>query len=266
MNTRLMLAGLALGVALLTGKAAMAHGSGGDIAVFTTNGQVDIGYAKLDEDDIEQIAFDPSDSVFQAVLVPLTPNPIIPWDLSSTEPGYDGNEGALPGLAEIYWNLLELSYWDGSGTPAFSPATHVEGGYAPQPVNTHPDGGFHAHQHFGLKDLTADGQPIADGVYLAELTVSVTGLDDSAPYYMVALVEDLVNTDADPVALANEIGEAVIAYMEDPSGDAPMVAGKDFTFYADAIQYAEALAVPEPTAIVLVAVLVGCCVSTQRRD
>ena len=78
------------------------------------------------------------------------------------KPGYDANEGALPGLAEIFWNLQELSYWDGSGAPAFVPATDVEGGYAPQPVITHGDGGFHSHEHFGLSDLTADGQPIAE--------------------------------------------------------------------------------------------------------
>ncbi len=256
------LVSLALGDAA---QEAFAHGSGGDIAVFTTAGKADVGYAKLDDDDIVQIAFDPNDSLFQAVLVPLTPNPIIPWDLSSSEPGYDANEGALPALAEIFWNLQELSYWDGVGAPSFTPAIGVSGGYAPQPVITQASGGFHAHEHFGLEDLTADGQPIPNGVYLAKFTISVTGLEDSDPYYMVSLVESLVNEAADPVALAEELGDAVIAFMEDPSSGVPVFAGKDFSFYASAIRHAESLAIPEPTALALVAML-ATCVPARRRS
>lgn len=259
---------IAMGLASLTacGAApeAFAHGSGGDIAVFTTGGKADVGYAKLDDDDIEQIAFNPNDSVFQAVLVPLAPNPIIPYDLSSSEPGYDANEGALPALAEIFWNLQELTYWDGVGSPNFVPATGVSGGYAPQPVITQASGGFHAHEHFGLKDLTADGQPIPNGIYMAKFTISVSGLADSDPYYMVSLVESLVNDAADPVALAEELGEKVIAFMEDPSSGAPIVVGKDFSFYASAVQHADALAVPEPTTLALAAMLAMCAAARRR--
>jgi hypothetical protein len=259
---------IAMGLATLTvcsvATEAFAHGSGGDIAVFTTNGKADVGYAKLDDDDIEQIEFNPNDSVFQAVLVPLVANPIIPYDLSSTEPGYDANEGDLPAFAEIFWNLQELSYWDGVGAPTFSAATGVSGGYAPQPVITQASGGFHAHEHFGLEDLTADGQPIPDGVYLAKFTISVDGLADSDPYYMVSLAESLVNEAADPIALAEQIGEAVIASLQDPSSGAPVVAGKDFSFYAQAIQHAELLAVPEPTSLALVAMLAA-FVPARRR-
>lgn len=258
-----------LGLASLTmcgaSPVAFAHGSGGDIAVFTTGGKADVGYAKLDDDDIEQIAFDPNDSVFQAVLVPLVgAPPFIPYDLASTEPGYDANEGALPGVAEIRLNLQELQYWNGVGAPSFAPAVGVSGGYAPQPVLTNVDGGFHSHQHFGLKDLTANGQPIPNGVYLAKFTISVTGLADSDPYYMVSLVESLVNEAADPVELAEEIGEAVIAFKEDPSSGARVIAGKDFSFYASAIQHAESLVVPEPASLALVAMLAA-CVPARRR-
>ena len=259
---------IAMSLASLTacgaGPEALAHGSGVDIAVFTTGGKADVGYAKLDDDDIVQIEFDPNDSVFQAVLVPLVPNPIIPYDLSSSEPGYDANEGALPALAEIFWNLQELTYWDGVGAPSFTPAAGVSGGYAPQPVITQASGGFHAHEHFGLKDLTAEGQPIPNGVYLAKFTISVSGLADSDPYYMVSLVESTVNGAANPVALAEEIGEAVIAFMEDPSSGAPIVGGKDFSFYASAVRHAEALTVPEPATLALVAMLAA-CVPVRRR-
>ena len=260
---------IAMGLASLitfgAAPAVFAHGSGGDIAVFTTAGQADVGYALLDDDDIHQIAFDPNDSVFQAVLVPLVgAPPFIPYDLASTEPGYDANEGALPAVAEIRWNLQELQYWNGVGAPSFATAVGVSGGYAPQPVLTTVDGGFHSHQHFGLEDLTADAQPIADGVYLAKFTVSVSGLTDSEPFYMVSLVESTVNSAADPIAMAEEIGEAVIGFMADPSSGAPVVAGKDYSFYASAIQHAESLTVPEPTTLALVAMLAA-CVPARRR-
>lgn len=82
---------------------------------------------------------------------------------------------------------------------------------------------------------------------------------------MVSLAESLVNEAADPIALAEQIGEAVIASLEDPSSGAAVVAGKDFSFYAQAIQHAELLAVPEPTSLALVAMLAA-FVPARRRS
>ena len=260
---------IAMGLAaVMAGGAApeaFAHGSGGDIAVFATGGKADVGYALLDDDDIHQIAFDPNDSVFQAVLVPLVgAPPFIPYDFASTEPGYDANEGALPALAEIRWNLHEVGYWDDDDA-RFWPINSMWGGYAPQPVLTNANGGFHSHQHFGLYDLDDnDGIYLRDGVYLAKFTLSVTGLLDSDPYYVVSLVDSNVNGAADPIALAEEIGDAVNAFMADPTTGAPVIGGKDYSFYASAIQYAETLPVPEPTGLALVAMLAA-CVPARRR-
>lgn len=248
---------------------ALGHGGGGDIAVFETAGQVDVGFAVLDDNDIEQVAFDPNDRVFQAILTPLAgAPPFIPWDFGSSEPGFDANEGDLPAEAEIGWNVLSIQHWDGVGELAFSPATGVEGGYAPQPDLTDTLGGFHAHPTFGLSDLTDDLLPLPDGVYLTELSVSVTGLADSDPFYLVALVDGVVNAQPDPVAAAESLGEAVRDFLDpqtiDPGFGAPTLGGKNFGFYAEAIQYAESLVIPEPGAAALLLTALGFA-STRSR-
>lgn len=241
---------IAIAGCLLISTTALGHGGGGDIAVYETNGKVDVGFAILDENDIEQVSFDPNDRVFQAVLTTVTP-PFASWmDYSSSEPGYDANEGDLPENAEIRWNLINISHWDGSGTPDFAPIASIEAGYAPNPWTdpTDSQGGFHAHSNFGLGDMGA-GSTLPDGVYLAELTLSVDTLDDSDPFYLVALVDESINNQVDDdaiIAAAEEVGQLVRDYLDDPSGGAPMFAGKDFSFYADAIRYAESQVVPEP--------------------
>lgn len=256
---------LALGVSLLSVPRVYGHGGGGDIAVFETAGQVDVGFAILDDDDIEQIAFDPNDSVFQAILTPLTGAPaFIPWDFGSSEPGYDANEGQLPAEAEVRWNVQSLGYWDGVGAAAFTPASGVEGGYAPQPFLTDSLGGFHAHATFGLTDLTDDLLPLPDGVYLAELTVSVTGLADSDPFYLVAMVDSVVSSQADPIAAAEALGESTRDYLSGATTSLPMLDGKNFSFYADAIQYAESLTVPEPGSALLLSLALVACPRRRR--
>jgi hypothetical protein len=224
---------------------AAGHGGGGDIAVFSADGQVDVGFAVLDDFDIEQVSFDPLDSVFQAILVPQPP--FMPFELGSAEPGYDANEGELPPGANVVVNVLAVDYWNGVGPVAFAPATGVAGAYEPASTLTDELGGFHKHYTFGLRDLTADAAPIADGVYLAALSVSVDGLADSDPFYLVALVDQHINGSADPEGDAEALGEAVIAYLEDPATGAPVYGGQNYAFYAEAIAYVERLAaVPEP--------------------
>lgn len=260
-----LLAAFGLCSLLLFAPRAYGHGGGGDIAVFETAGQVDVGFAILDDDDIEQIAFDPNDSVFQAILTPLTGAPaFIPWDFGSSEPGFDANEGDLPAEAEIRWNVVSLSHWDGSGAVAFTPASGVEGGYAPQPDLTDTLGGFHAHPTFGLADLTDDLLPLPDGVYLAEMTVSVTGLEDSDPFYLVAMVDSVVSSQADPIAAAEALGEATRDYLSGATTSQPMLDGKNFGFYADAIQYAESLTIPEPGSALLLSLALAACPRRRR--
>ncbi|MEQ8847341.1 PEP-CTERM sorting domain-containing protein [Botrimarina sp.] len=265
MTNRILRSTGLLACLLAPASAALGHGGGGDIAVFETDGQVDVGFAILDDDDIEQVAFDPTDKVFQAVLTPLVGSPaFIPWDVGSSEPGYDANETDLPAEAEIRWNTVAISHWDGAGQVAFAPTTAVEGGYAPQPNLTDSLGGFHAHPTFGLSDLTDDGAPIADGVYLVELTASVTGLADSDPFYLVTLVDNLVSSQADPVAAAEALGEATRNFIDDPAAGAPELGGKDFSFYADAIGYAESLVIPEPGTALLAAAALAAAAARRR--
>ena len=245
----------------------LGHGGGGDIAVYETNGKVDVGFAVLDDQDIEQVSFEPNDRVFQAVLTTVTP-PFAPWmDFSSSEPGFDANEEDLPIDAEIEWNVLSISHWDGSGTPTFTPVASIQAGYSPNPWTEPTDslGGFHAHPSFGLGDLGA-GSTLPDGVYLAELTLSVETLDDSDPFYLVTLIDSTINSQADDdaiVSAAEEVGQLTRDYLNDPSVGEPIFAGENFAFYAEAIQHVEAIAIPEPSSAWLL--LFGLVALAHRR-
>ena len=264
---KLLLATTLLLLFFTTATNSLAHGGGGDIAVYETNGKVDVGFAVLDDQDIKQISFDPNDRVFQAVLTTVTP-PFAPWmDFSSSEPGFDANEGDLPIDAEIEWNVLSISYWDGSGTPTFTPVASLQAGYSPNPWTEPTDslGGFHAHPSFGLGDL-GTGSTLPDGVYLAELTISVETLDDSDPFYLVTLIDSVINSQADDdaiVAAAEEVGQLTRDYLNDPLVGEPIFAGENFAFYAEAIQHVEALAIPEPSSAWLL--LFGLVALARRR-
>jgi hypothetical protein len=234
---------------------AFAHGSGGDLAVFSTGNQVDVGFALLDDDDINQVFFDPNDSVFQAVLAPLAP--FIPFDLGAPEPGWDANEGELPPSSTITPMVISLQYWNGTGPVSFAPAAGVSGGFYEPTFVANNQGGFHKHFIFGLADLTADALPIPAGVYLAKLKASVTGLVDSNPFYEVVLVDPLITLSADPEGAAESLGVAVFDYVADPrTNPPPMFGGKSFVYFADAIRYAESL-VPEPTTLMLATIAIA---------
>jgi hypothetical protein len=262
-TNRITLCVLGTMLLLLRPSELFAHGSGGDLAVFSTGNKVDVGFALLDDDDINQIFFDPNDSVFQAVLAPLAP--FIPFDLGSPEPGWDANEGELPPSSTITPMVTALQYWNGSGPVSFAPAGGVSAGFYEPTFVANNQGGFHKHFIFGLADLTADALPIPDGVYLATLKGSVTGLVDSDPFYEVVLVDQLVTNHADPEGAAETLGLAVFDYLADPqTNPPPTFGGKSFLFYADAIRYAESL-VPEPGAVSLAAVAMLGFVSWRRR-
>ena len=214
--------GLAILMLVGSTSSAWGHGAGGDIALFSTNGQADVGFAILDDDDDVQEFFDPNENVFLAVLLPLTqPNPIAPWEFASTEPGFDADEGTLPAEADISYNTLDLWYWDGADPSdvALVSVPDISAGVSPSPEKSFATGGFHSHPFFGV--ASGSGSP-AEGVYVAEMSVSVEGLTDSDPYYMVTLVTDAVNslpTFDEQTDLAEQIGEAVRSYNADPSGN-----------------------------------------------
>lgn len=243
-------------VTLLATDQSLGHGGGGDIALSTNHAQqkVDIGFAVLDDDDITQEVFDPNVNVFQAVLIPNTPStlPPIPYTYGTREPGYDSEE-LLPALKTLRSNTLDLWYWNGSGEVDFQSASSlgVTGGYAPATDVTQADGGYHGHPLFGLEGIT-----IPDGIYIAKVTISVDALADSNPYYLVTLKDESLYT-GDPLQDAENgemVGEAVRAYLDDPSSGAPVVFGTDYTFYADAVALAQTLPVPEPTTSALLVI------------
>ena len=218
-----------------------AHGGGGDIALYNDNGAVGVGFAVLDDDDINQVLFDPSDIVHQSIFLPQPPVPPF-FSFGSTEPGFDADELSLTPNSPVTLTTLSLSYWDGSGSVSFQPLADGMAAYSPSTIlSTDDDGGFHAHPTLGLS-----GSSIVEGVYLTETTVSVPGMADSAPYYVVALVDDVINSDVDPEGAAEALGELIRDYQADPlNAPAPMYGGRDFTFYVDAVTAVEAQ-VPEP--------------------
>lgn len=248
----------------------LAHGSGGDIGLWsiTTPGgeKIDVGFAELDDDDIEHVFFDRHDEVFNNILLPRTPTvlPPIPWTLGTPEPGLDANEGELAPVQPLTLVMQEMTYWDGSGAVNFGalPAG-LSGGYAPQPGLTFADGGHHSHPVFGI---VGGGTP--DGVYLSKVTVHINTMIDSDPYYKVSLVEqDLYTGDAEQNAEnAEALGELVRDYVADPiNNPEPVFGGKNYKFYADAITYAEGLPVPEPGTFGLLAVALLGMFSMRRR-
>lgn len=248
----------------------LAHGAGGDIGLWsiTTPGgeKIDVGFAELDEDDIEHIFFDRRDEVFNNILLPRTPTvlPPVPWTLGTQEPGLDADPDELAPVQPLTLNVQEMTYWDGSGALNFgSLPVGLTGGYAPQPSLTFADGGHHSHPVFGIQ---GGGTP--DGVYLSKVTVHINTMIDSDPYYKVSLVEqDLYTGDMEENAdNAEALGELVRAYVADPlNAPAPIFMGKDYTFYANAIIYAEGLPIPEPGTLSLLAIALLGTLSIRRR-
>ena len=254
-----------------TSHRAWGHGAGGDIALFSTGNQVDVGFAILDPNDDVQVFFDPDEDVFLNVLLPITPTPFVPWEYASDEPGFDADPNELTPNGEISFNMLDLWYWDpnASASVSLSPAgATVSSGVAPQGESAFANGGFHDHPFYGV--ASSSGLP-AHGIYVGKLTVSVEDLDDSDPYYMVSVITDEITQLSDPndqIAAAEEIGEMVRLYADDPnSNPVPFYGGTDFTFFADAMNHVRALAaIPEPsTTTVFVALLLSSGVMRIRR-
>jgi hypothetical protein len=89
----------------------------------------------------------------------------------------------------------------------------------------------------------------------------------------VSLVDTALYTDSDPnddvdenADNAEALGELVRAYVADPmNAPPPIFMGKDYTYYANAILYAETLPIPEPCTSALLAIGLLGTVSVRRR-
>lgn len=263
------LAFLLLFALTLTAASSYGHGGGGDIAVFqhATLPKVDIGFAVLDDNDDQQEFFDPSVSVFQAVLIPHEPSSGVlgvPYTFATQEPGFDANEGALPANRNLYANVLDLWYWSGSGEVDFQPASSmgVSAGYAPMPQDTDTDGGHHSHPYFGI---VGGGTP--NGIYLAKATVSIDTLQESDPFYLVTLKDDSLYTGDEDMDAENgvAVGQAVRDYLAGTLTEPPSFQGTDYTYYADAVVFAQTLPVPEPTTGLLMTAMMGAAVFSYSR-
>lgn len=243
------------------------YGAGGDVGLRTSldGTQVDVGFVILDEFDSHVEFSDWNDSVFNCIVLPRTPTllPPVPWKYGSPEPGFDAFYGTVPPVKRLTVNSLGLTYWNGMGAPNFAPTSGLTAGDAPQPMLTQAGGGFHAHPVFGIA-----GASIPDGVYIAKMSVSIETLLDSDPYYMVALIDHRLYT-GDSTAdseSADMLGDMVNAYLADPvNTPEPVFEGVNYKFYADAIRYAENLAVPEPSAVWCVAIAVSGFIVRRNR-
>jgi hypothetical protein len=206
--------------------------------------------------------YDLTTRLFESVLVADFP-PFDPADFGRDEPGLVGlgsgdpafpaGSSELPGNAAVSINFPpfalssnvdSLFFWDGSGAVDFQPVSiaqpAVGASVSNSPISlTGADGELHVHVAFEL-DNGGAGVP-SDGVYLVAPTVSVTGLVDSAPFYMVWLVDSLI--------VDEEAAEIVEEAIENGMFEA---FGKNFQFFEEASEFVHGeFVVPEPASFTL---------------
>jgi hypothetical protein len=168
--------------------------------------------------------YTPDERVFVSILTP-DGLPFSPFDFSSTEPGFRAAAGDLPASQPISLTVDWLKVWNGAGLDPVSDASFsfdLSGGFG-----SAANGSLHEHALFGL--TAASASPVADGVYVASIRAA-TGL---------ASEDD-----------AEELAELLEAFEE--GGPAPVFAGKDFSFFEEAVEFVEAI--PEPSGLGLAAV------------
>lgn len=122
----------------------------------------------------------------------------------SAYPGFPGGD-LLPAMQTLGVNVLaNLQYWDGSGGVSFSAAPAMvelglnggvevlisgtgQSGTVPNIGNTGATGRLHVHFQSRLyfDGDTSPGAPVPDGIYLIGLELTLDGLADSDPFYVV---------------------------------------------------------------------------------
>jgi hypothetical protein len=255
----LMILGFSTAACLGYATRATAHS---DFFLTNVGGRVAVGGAN----DLETASptFDLDTKVFEAVLVTGFPLPLVDYGrgepgvfaLPAGSPNFPTGATALVGNAAVSFNSAafmlngqtdSLFHWDGSGAVDFRSVGTTQPDVAfsidPTPLSdpTSGDGALHVHPAYQL-NRSGIGVP-ADGVYVAALTASVAGMDDSEPAYLVMLVDQLL-VDDDAAEGLEETFDAGGTFYE--------AVGKDFGFYEEAVEYVEAnVAVPEPGAGVL---------------
>jgi hypothetical protein len=214
-------------------------GQHGDVALYDNNGRIGVG---LEDHDAGE--FTPGVRVFESILLPGgSISPVSPFDFESAEPGFGVEDGEFPPNQDVMLTPVSLEYWDGVDPVSLSPAPGVafdfdlSGGFG-----TDDDGGLHAHALFGL----SSPEIIADGVYVGGFVAGTAGLADSPSIYFVMLKDDLITSES----VAEEIEEALELYEE--GGPDPIVEGKNFAFFEEAVEYVETrAAIPEPSSVLL---------------
>lgn len=203
--------------------------------------------------------------------------PFNPADYGRDEPGFvalgSGSLGmppgasSLPASSPVAINLAPftigastdtLFYWNGAGSVNFQPISTAQPGIAmsldPDPIGTTSvSGALHEHAAFGLDNGVA-GVP-ADGVYLIAPTASVTGLADSDHFFMLWLVDALLDDEDTAEGLEDVFANGETVYL-----------GKDFAFFPAAISHVESNLVPEPSSIALgmLSLTAGCAPMRRR--
>ncbi len=220
-------------------SAASALAQHGDVWLRQQNGAVGLGVV-----DEAGTSYTPG---IRALEVILTPDslPFSPFDDSAEDPGFRAEAGQLPPSQPMNLSLVSLRKWNGVGlAPAIgvSFAFDLSNGFS-----TEADGSLHEHPLYGLTDLTADAQPIPDGVYVAAFRVSTAGLIASDLEYFVMLKDGLVGDETN--------AEDLTGLLEgfENGGPAPVFMGKDFTFFDQVYDFV-AGAIPEPSGAALGAV------------
>ncbi len=217
--------------------------------------------------------YDLDAKTFEAVFVnPAMPTPPFGYDFERTEPGFFSAPGLLvgddlPANADIGLSLSPFSiggandlafYWDGTGQVDFQPLSVAQPGVnftfapmGPTPfATTDGSGAVDDHPLFGLTGGAADG------VYLVSPVVSVAGLTDSDPFYMVWLASSVLVDDE----TAEELEGALELYEQ--GGPDPIVGGVNFAFFEEAVEFVGSI--PEPSSALL-AMLATAVVGVTRR-
>jgi hypothetical protein len=255
------------GLACLTADAA-AHS---DILLRSIGGQVVVGAAEDLSGEEGGPFYHLDEKVFEGVFLnPAMPTPPFGYNFERTEPGFFSAPGLpegddLPASAAISLALSSFSigaandityYWDGTGEVDFQPLSVAQPGvsFAFGPASfasTDVTGAVDDHPLFGLTGGAADG------VYLVSPVVSVEGLVDSDPFYMVWLASSVLVDDE----TAEELEGALEAY--EAGGPDPIVGGVNFAFFEEAVDFAGSI--PEPTSAALAVLGAAMCGAVRRR-